>query len=296
MTEVVFVCDEGAGVGLGHRRRCEAVARELQRHGIDSAIVPAMNGIVAAPVVVVDSYRVRADDRRWFVPDHVVAIDDLDRDLAVDVAVLPAPAAIAAKYHNATLVLAGAAYSIVDSSLRDVATPEDFGVVGRAPRVVVTMGGADHDGVGQFIARRCAQRLPNAVVQLVVGPWGDQSTPRGVESVWCPDGLSAVLAHADVVVTAGGVSLLESLALGRPTVVLTTAENQTSNVDAVVAAGAAIAAQRLTAHEAVLALLDDPARRSKLSRQSRALIDGRGAQRVAAAVANLCTAHSAVRI
>ena len=52
MTEVVFVCDEGAGVGLGHRRRCEAVARELQRHGIDSAIVPAMNGIVAAPVVV----------------------------------------------------------------------------------------------------------------------------------------------------------------------------------------------------------------------------------------------------
>lgn len=292
MTEVVFVCDEGVGVGLGHRRRCEAVASELQLVGLDSVIVASMKGIVAAPVVVVDSYRVRADDRRWFVPDQVIAIDDLDRDLAVDVVVLPAPGARAATYRNATVVLAGAAYSIVDPGLRGIVGCDDVETAYRPARIVVTMGAADHDGVGQVVARRCAASMPNAIVQLVVGPWGDQSIPPGVEPVWCTNGLGAVLAHADVVVTAGGVTLLESLALGRPTVAIVTADNQVANVNAVLQAGAALGAQRLNANDAVAAILGDIAIQKRLQQAGRSLIDGRGAQRVAASVATLCTAKS----
>ncbi len=294
MTEVVFVCDEGAGVGLGHRRRCEAVAYELALLGIDSVIVPSMQGIVAAPVVVVDSYRARADDRRWIVPDHVVAIDDLDRDLAVDIVVLPAPAAICARHSKAKVVLAGASYSLVDPMLRALDVSQDFEAAGRSARVVVTMGAADHEGVGQIIARRCAERCPDAAVQLVVGPWGDQSTPPGVQPVWCDVGLGDLLAQADVVVTAAGVTLLESLTLGRPTIAVATAANQVANIDAVRAAGAAWAESAVSACDAVAALLADPAARSRLSQRGRALIDGRGAQRVAASVAKLCTTRSAV--
>ena len=37
----ILVCDEGPGVGLGHRRRCEAIAGELRRVGFSPAIVTA---------------------------------------------------------------------------------------------------------------------------------------------------------------------------------------------------------------------------------------------------------------
>ena len=50
--------------------------------------------------------------------------------------------------------------------------------------------------------------------------------PRGVVAVRAPDGLAAELAAASLVVTAGGVALLEACLLGRPIVALALAGNQ----------------------------------------------------------------------
>ena len=90
-TEVLLCCDEGPGAGLGHRARCEAIARALCALGERAIVIATGDSPVAAPVIVVDSYRLRADDRHHFVPDVVVAIDDLERDMAVDCIVAPSP-------------------------------------------------------------------------------------------------------------------------------------------------------------------------------------------------------------
>ena len=68
--------------------------------------------------MLVDSYRVRADDRSRVRADLVIAIDDLERDLAVDLVIDPDPGADARVHSTAAAVVAGAPYALVDPGLR----------------------------------------------------------------------------------------------------------------------------------------------------------------------------------
>ncbi len=298
----VLVCDEGPGVGLGHRRRCEAVAAELRTVGFSPAIVAAGRGVIAAPVVVVDSYRFRADDRKHFVPDVVVAIDDLDRDLDVDILVLPAPGVAMnlgereapQRLTRDRLQLAGAKFSLIDQAMCAV---ESVPITDAVQRVFVTMGAADAAGIGADIAADLAagRGVGGGIdVRLVVGQWGSDTVPMGVTGVFGQRSLVDELAHADIVVTAGGVTLLESLAMGRPTVVVPTAANQNANVAACVAAGAAVEANATSAATLARALMYDTAHRASIGAAGRLLIDGRGAQRVAATLAERAAAMCGV--
>ncbi|HEY1737599.1 MAG TPA: hypothetical protein VGI86_02750 [Acidimicrobiia bacterium] len=289
--EVLLCCDEGPGAGLGHRARCEAIARALRTLGQRAIVIPTGDGIVAAPVIVVDSYRLRADDRHHFVPDVVIAIDDLERDLAVDCIVAPSPGARAELYQRATRVLTGARYALIDPALPAVAErePRRPSVSTPVPRVLVATGAADRDGVGARIAAALLAACPALDVQLVVGPWGSDAVPDGVTALAGMRSLTAVLQQADVVVTAGGVTLLEALYLGRPCVTFAIAANQQANVDAVARAGAAVVTDIDQVAATACALVDDAARRAELSVAGAALVDGVGATRVAHVIAELAT-------
>ncbi len=301
---VLLYCDEGPGVGLGHRRRCEGIAEALRVRGIQTAVLAVSDGIVAAPFVVVDSYRVRADDRRHFVPDVVVALDDLGRDLAVDCIVAPSPGARADVYTRAANVLAGAQYAIVgppdagpsDGCPSAGGTFRDSAVVFDdldATSVLVAVGASDGDGIGARIAATIVAARPDLRVRLVVGPWGAPEVPDGVEAIVGARGLGAELARAAVVVTAGGLTLLEALQLGRPCVTFAVADNQRPNVEAIGAARAAIASTWDHAAAAACVLVDDAPARAALSAKAMALIDGRGAHRVADVMLGLLSRHAA---
>jgi UDP-2,4-diacetamido-2,4,6-trideoxy-beta-L-altropyranose hydrolase len=266
-----LVFDEGPGVGLGHRRRIETIGIELAGRGHQCVLVSLNETTVetvAADAVVIDSYRIRADDAAFARARVVAALDDLSRDLAVDLVIDPSPGAIGAAHRRARRVLAGAAYALV---------PEpDLTVVEAAPadpveRVLVTTGAARG-----FTS--CGAPLE---IRLVVGPWGAPDVPCGVSAVVAPDGLAYELASASVVVTAGGVSLLESCRFGRPTVALALAENQRQAVYGLERAGAVLVATPDTAADAVRSLMEDRNRRIAISTAARAAIDGKGAARVA---------------
>ena len=151
-------------------------------------------------------------------------------------------------------------------------------------RVLVSTGAADDSGLGSEIAGSVAALVPSAEVRLVIGPWGTTDTPSRVEGLTGLDDLGAVLADADIVVSAGGVTLLESLRLGRPTVAVATADNQLGAVTGAARAGAAIEATPETAAGAVAALSEDPRARETLSAAARRHVDGLGAARVADAI------------
>ena len=279
-TEVVFVHDAEAEAGLGHRRRVEALATEVRRRGASVRVQP-VDGPVRASAIVVDSYRTRADDRTWYDADVVGAIDDLERDLAVDVLVDPSPGATDAPHRRAHVVLAGADYALVDPALHAVATDP---ITDDVRSLLVTTGAADRAGVGVRIARALTAASRDYEVRLVVGPWGSQVVPPGVTPVRVTSGLADELARADLVVTAGGVTLLESLVLGRPTVCVIVAENQRRAFEAVVVAGAAVGAVPESAAAEAGALLASPERRRELAACARKVVDGRGAARVADAM------------
>jgi spore coat polysaccharide biosynthesis predicted glycosyltransferase SpsG len=285
--EAIVVYDDGRESGLGHRRRMEALASALEDAGVASRMT---TGDAAAPLVVVDSYRWRADDRSRFRGSVVAAVDDLARDLAVDVLIDPSAPTAAVLHASAREVLAGPAYALVLRSLRELPVR---GVSDDVHRVVVATGAADVEGVGAGIAAAiCAATGPGTIVYLAVGPWGSRSLPHGVEAIEVKDGLGPVLAEADLVVTAGGVTLIEAMVLGRPTVAFAIAGNQIPSLDAVSAAGAAVVVDASEAAEEARLLAADTERRRALACRSSQYVDGRGADRVAARLAELLRARS----
>ena len=282
LTPAVLVHDDGPEAGMGHRRRMQALSGALRSLGFDATLGDARRG-ARAHLVVVDSYSYRADDRELFQGGVVAAVDDLRRDLAVDVVIDPSPGATAAPHQRAGRVLAGHLYAMVDPRLAEVANRP---VADRVARILVTTGAADVTGQGASVAGRLAKLVPDASVRLVIGPWGSTVVPAGVTAVAGADGLQAELAGSDMVVTAGGVAMLESLALGRPTVVVVTAPNQRRAADGVAAAGAAIVASIDDAPRKAALLAGDVDQRRRLSHEGPACVDGLGSRRVAEALAD----------
>jgi len=279
----LLLFDEGPGAGLGHRRRMEALAAELTSRAHDCTLAPIE--MVADPsgydAVVVDSYRVRADGGAFAGAQVVGAVDDLARDLAVDLVVDPSPGTVGAAHRRARRVLAGAAYALVPlpgAEVNEVA-------VGDVTRVLVTTGAADAAGEGARIAASLLRTLrgvrPDIEIRLVVGPWGASEVPSGVVAVHAPDGLASELAAASIVVTAGGVALLEACLLGRPIVALALAGNQRQAVHGLGRERAVVVATADSVADAVRALIDDRSRRIALSVAARSAVDGKGVTRVA---------------
>lgn len=261
----------------------EALAEAMERAGTYVTTTPT-EGIrslcAGADLVMVDAYLLRADE----LPRGdglLAAVDDLLRDLAVDVLVDPAPGARADEHPSAGIVLAGADYALLGTGHEAAPAPT---VVDRVESVLVTAGAADVAGIGERLAARLHEVLPGVTVRLVVGPWSGTGPPDGVEAVAAPNGLQPAFAAADLVVTAGGVTMLESLRAGRPTVVVVTAENQRRQAEGAAAKGAArlVVADEVPA--AVLDLVSNGEERARLAAAGAALIDGQGPERVAAAL------------
>jgi spore coat polysaccharide biosynthesis predicted glycosyltransferase SpsG len=275
LNDLLLSYDDGPEVGLGHRRRMEALAAAFERRGVVPTIGPCAPPL-RADVVVLDSYMFRADDATVVDAGWVGAVDDISRNLAVDLVVDPAPGADPAAHTSSRAVLAGAKYSLVGAGL-----PAPPPLRPMVEAVVVTLGASQQARAAGDLARRIAQALPRATVRVVASPWSDISVPAGVDAIQTVDGLGPHLATADIVVTAAGVTMLESLALGRPTIAVVLADNQTRAAHGAVAASAIHLVDIEDAVAAIVALADDAVERQRLSDAARALIDGHGPDRAA---------------
>jgi UDP-2,4-diacetamido-2,4,6-trideoxy-beta-L-altropyranose hydrolase len=282
--KIVCAFDEGPGIGLGHRRRVEGLARELDVLGFDVEMHVLGRDAVVGDIVLFDSYRFRADDRTRVRADLVIAIDDLERDLAVDLVIDPDPGADARVHSTAAAVVAGAPYALIDASLRTRRTAPVREV---AELLLVTTGGSDAEGLGSRVAVGLADALPGTQVRQVVGPWGMGTDDDRVEIVHAPDGLGPELAAADVVVTAGGVTMLEACCLGRPTVAFSIAPGQGRALAGAAHVGAVVAVDVGSAADVAARLARDVNARSRLSTSARVLVDGQGSARVAAVIAGM---------
>src|SRR5439155_457695 len=92
---------------VAHIRDVEVALGDGRKHG-PTAAEPAR-----ADLLVIDSYRYRADDRQLYEGRLVAGVDDICRDLAVSVVVDPCPGATAAAHHAAGRVLAGSSFALL---------------------------------------------------------------------------------------------------------------------------------------------------------------------------------------
>lgn len=266
-------CDSGPDAGLGHLKRMQALANALTLRG-----VPASVGAVGsdpAPVTVVDSYR-QDVERPLSGVTVLAAVDDVGRDLDVDVLVDPNPPPFPER-GRADVLLTGVRYALIDPELARTQSAE----IAEVATVLVAAGAADSSGYGLRIAREVAALRPGWRVRAVAGQWGRADAPVSVEVLNAPESLADALSGADLVVTAGGVTMLEALALGRPTVAFEIAPNQRRALAGAANSGAAVVSSIDDAAEAALALADDRVLRQQLSSRASAYVDGLGADRVA---------------
>lgn len=169
----------------------------------------------------------------------------------------------------------------------------------RARRVVVTFGGSDPDDVSGRVLEALGGVGGPLEVDLIVGPANPNRGALDVAAERCPHPIevlvdvremAARLARADVAVAAAGVTALELARVGTPHIAIAIADNQRPGALALARGGivvdlgwhAEVTVEAIGA--AIAALVEDAPRRAELSRRGQMLVDGRGAERVLAAM------------
>ncbi len=316
---VLFVAAAGPRRGYGHLVRCVSFARALgvrpllAIRGSERVKEAALSfGADVLPdasprvirklrpdVVIVDDPIERAS-RRWMTAARragalVVSVHDLglgcrESDLLIDGSITRTTRA-----RRGRPSLTGSDYALLDPRVGDLAQERR---VAHNRRVLIALGGGPRVRLAGAIADAIVAVEPNTEVRIaggfVVAP---RSSSSKVVWIGATRGLAEELSQASTAVLAGGVSLYEACALGVPTVSMPVVAGQLPTVRAFERRGAVISAPfgaspREVASRAVSLLNDEPLQRS-LSQRSRALVDGRGATRAAAAVIAMSQARRA---
>lgn len=248
--------------------------------------------------VVVDHY---AFDARWHqaVRDalgcRLLVIDDtadraLDADALLDHNWAPNHRAkYAGRLLREPLWLCGPRFALLANAYQGAARYRFHGAV---RSMGIFMGGTDPGGVSARVltaCRRAGFKGPVEVVSTSANPQltalrdacqRDGNTTLSLDQ---PD-LAAFFARHDLQIGAGGGATWERCCIGAPTVALALVANQSAVVPGLAALGAVRAADEATLPGVLRELITDPAARQSLAGRAAALVDGRGAQRVALAL------------
>lgn len=189
-----------------------------------------------------------------------------------------------------TPALLGPRFAMIDPRYAQLSPKTATGPV---RHVLVTMGRIDPLGLAGYALRGLTSFEHDATITVVTSPDLPGHTalvqqlsalgPRGRLILDAPDMIGA-LDEADFVVGAGGVSLMERMAAGVPSMTLLLADNQRLFVEGAARLGATINGGQLAPHEfasALQAVFADADVRGAMATAGRAAIDGQGSARVA---------------
>lgn len=251
--------------------------------------------------IVVDHYGLdhhwQTAARRW--ASRIAAVDDLatrryDVDLLLNQNLSGTPQAYASLLAPGCQRLLGPRFALLREEFRCPA----IAIKPKAKRLLVNFGGFDQV-MQTHHAMLALADLPDLHVDFVAGaanPARDKM--QGMAATrphWRLHGFvsdfHALMSDADLFLGAGGGSSWERAAMGLPTICMAVANNQQANGEAMAAAGAHIylgAREQVSVEQlrqAIGFVAGNQGLRQSLAERSRQLVDGRGAQRVAAALA-----------
>ena len=234
------------------------------------------------------------------VPIVAVVDDGSDRRLAATHAYYPPVAGVDALswYEPGKQIRVGWDWAILGFDPAAHAAKPAHGE-GAAPAIAVSMGGSDPFQYTRLVARALARIEAPFTARFIVGPGfaAADRVAREIESMSAhftavrEADVPAEFARADLAVAAFGVSAYELAALGVPALYVGLYDDhlesarafETGGMGAMLGLGHAISEYNI-AH-AVVDLINDEARRRAMSEAGRAAIDGHGAERIAADLA-----------
>jgi UDP-2,4-diacetamido-2,4,6-trideoxy-beta-L-altropyranose hydrolase len=289
--------DEGFG--------CIAVDAKAGGSADAEATIAAAKSL-GARIIVVDGYQfpVEFHQRLRDAGLRIAAVDDNGEigtyvdDIVINQNRHASPELYAQRADHTRLLL-GTEYALLRREFRDTqGPPRTFPASAR--QLLVTLGAADPLNVTAGVIACIGPALPaHTEIVVVLGgsnPHADAIAAQATRLPKCrvlPDpgnDMPRLMATADLAVCAGGSTMWEMACMGTPFIPIVIAENQRQAALAMARDGypvveAAAVARDLPA--AVAALAADAGRREALSRRGRQLVDGRGAERVCAALREL---------
>jgi len=322
--KALFLVEAGGQYGLGHLVRCSVLADALRarraevrfavRRGArhlpdwftsDTPVIDVDNpGAAEALVmqhapgwVVVDGYGLLTDGvvRRLRTADRrVLAFDDFGNDGGGADLVVNQNVSVDATAQRDARRLLGPHYAIVAPAY---AANRTRGVSASLQRILLTFGGSDVRGLTPH-ALRAFKDVPDSLsLDVVVGPYHRTSafeiSGRHRLTVHTqPHGLAALLATADLVISAAGSTCWEICCAGVPLIAVQTADNQREVMRCLTSRSCALtlpAEVFLPTIEsgglpALIDRLRDAAKREAMVTAQRQLVDGKGAGRIVSAM------------
>ena len=190
-------------------------------------------------------------------------------------------------------ILSGPEFALVDDAFRRARSQRPANELKRA---LITLGGSDPMGLTRPALDLLERAAPGELeIDLVVGPYFSDRGPfetqrHNVTIHQAPRTLAPLMAEADLVITAAGTTCWQACCLGRPIIAIVAAANQHEVARTLDDAGAALvcSAEDFAAPDFILRaeanLFENNTIRQAMADKARALVDGRGAKRIADAM------------
>jgi spore coat polysaccharide biosynthesis predicted glycosyltransferase SpsG len=191
-----------------------------------------------------------------------------------------------------TKVLLGPSYALLrDEFLHWTMGEREFS--NRPPRILVTFGGGKFDQALEMALTAVGALVDAEVVVLKAQSTVSWAPSPNIRILERASSMPELMAWADIALAACGSTCWELAFMGLPSALLTLSEDQDGNGASLEAAGVAvylgqfgaISAEQVA--ESVASLARDPDRRREMSHRGHALVDGRGADRVVTALAQV---------
>jgi UDP-2,4-diacetamido-2,4,6-trideoxy-beta-L-altropyranose hydrolase len=164
-------------------------------------------------------------------------------------------------------------------------------------KILLTFGGGDDRGATLFALEATKSLNPDierVIIVSAVNPriadienWMRNNSNIATTLLVDERKIAKIMAEADISITAGGTTTLETAAMGLPTLIVQIADNQKRNAEGCQKEGVAIdlgtidALDRQTLAEQTVKLISDVKLRERMSSLGRHLVDCLGAHRVA---------------
>ena len=321
---VVFRVASEARVGGGHVSRClavatamgdtvavlmvldpgaEAAAARCAEAGIATTEAP-LDVAAGRGVCVLDGYDFTATDYVYYASIAPLAVfDDLGDPPAAASLVINATPGLSGDRWRDTPALLGPRFAPIRP---EFAALPDRPVPAMPEHILVTLGRtpahAEAERVLDAIEAARNHEFDPAVTLILPGAADmpdnlrriiDRPSQR-ITTVESVSDMAAMLFETDLVIGAGGVSLLERMAAGIPSVSVVLADNQRASIQGAAALGATRAcefdddsATGENLEEAIWRLARDPELRAAMARAGRDAVDDQGAKRIADALVML---------
>jgi len=274
----------------GSAEDARATIRLARRHG---ARWVALDGYHFGPTFQAD---LRAAGLRVLLFDDEARAATYEADLLLNQNLHATPRDYDRRSGAARLLL-GSQYALLRREFRRT-EPVWREPLARARRLLVTLGGADPGNATERVLRALARlRIPQLEVLCLAGAANPHhesllrlAQPPRMRVERSTEDMPACMAWADLAISAAGTTSWELCYMGLPTITLVLADNQARIAASLAERGVVLSLGRAedigagalerTIGEAV----EDQQLRRTLARQARALVDGRGAERVVAAL------------